>query len=133
MGYSWGGALSIWIICIFYGGKFYLVRNYCGNGMLDILGGIAGSYVIFLACRFVEQHMEKMAVILTFFGCNSLVALCIHTFDLDVISWGSIILFVKQTLRISENGVLYILFACRLIIYSVIIAGANKIALYKRK
>lgn len=133
---SWatvGGAFSIWIICIFYGGKFYLVRNYCGNGMLDILGGITGSYVIFLACRFVEQHMEKMAVMLTFFGCNSLVALCIHTFDLDVISWESIILFGKQTLRISENGVLYILLACRLIIYSVIIAGANKIALYKRK
>ena len=77
----------VWIICILFAGQFYLVRNYIGNGLLDILGALAGSYLVILFAKAISKSEAFPVKILLFFGRNSLLVLCLHGFELRAINW----------------------------------------------
>lgn len=49
------GIICIWLYCIIFGGQLYLVRNYFGNGLLDIIGALCGSYLVILFAQEVEK------------------------------------------------------------------------------
>lgn len=106
--------MGIWIFCILYEGYFYLVQNYAGNGFLDIIGALAASYLIILFSKFIAEKTDILAAILRFWGRNTLIILCIHNFELKVVSWHWIKEFAG---RICENQVVYY---CMLVIIKML-------------
>lgn len=76
-----------WLLCVIYGGQFYLVENYLGNGLMDILGALAASYIVVFFSKIIGEKNNFIIKILKFIGENSLYILCIHAFELKVLSW----------------------------------------------
>lgn len=81
------GLAVLWSVCIIYAGRLYMVRNYYENGLLDVAGALAGSYLVLLGAKSVEKNTGILAGILRYYGSNSLVFLCFHAFDLCVLDW----------------------------------------------
>lgn len=79
---------GIWLICILFCGRMYVVRNHYENGLLDVLGALAGSYIVVLLCEKAERYTNYIAKYLKFLGRNSLLFLCCHAVEQQVIPWG---------------------------------------------
>lgn len=83
---NYGGlffCLILWIFCIIFGGNLYMVRNYYGNGFLDIFGSIAASYFILNMSKFIEKHIPPLSCGLQLFGRYSMVLMCTHLIELN--------------------------------------------------
>lgn len=78
-----GGLISIWTFCILFGGSLYMVRNYYGNGLLDVIGALAAVYLIIIICRYIDTKKNVLGKILGFLGRNSLVILCAHLIEIN--------------------------------------------------
>lgn len=84
------GMAGVWLFCIRTGGTFYVVRNYAGHGLIDILGALSGSYFVIRFSRWLEKRLRVAASFLKFCGRNSLILLCAHCWELKVLrisSW----------------------------------------------
>lgn len=112
-------ATAVWLWCILFYGRFYIVTNYCENGIMDILGALAGSYIIILLSKVIERRTEWTAGILEFFGENSLMVLCCHAFDLNVISWDWVWKVFSDRLGFQYCNVVIILVILKLMLYAV--------------
>ena len=78
--------MGVWGIAIYFSYTndcMSLARSYFPNCILNILGAIAGSYIILCLCKRIEKYSKFLRI----FGKNSLVALCFHLIDLQVCSW----------------------------------------------
>lgn len=106
------GLAVIWLICTIYAGRLYMVRNYYENGLLDIVGALAGSYLVIMVARTVEKNTEGIAGILRYYGSNSLILLCFHVFELCVIDWGWVWRLFGDRLQVSyvSNIIILVLF-----------------------
>lgn len=80
-------ALFLWLLCMYIDkGRFYIVGNYSQNLVIDILGGIAGTFVVLI----FSQGIERLPLISSgfqWFGRNSLAILCLHLVELTFIPW----------------------------------------------
>ncbi len=127
-----GGAV-LWLVSILHFAGFYVVRNYSANGFLDILGALAGSYVVIVLCKKMETMLPNLSKILIFWGRNSLVLLCVHAFDLDVISWSRIYSLLTEKLHLGTVGLLSIIILLKLIFYTcaIWVVGRVKVVVLK--
>lgn len=83
-------ALVVWLVCMYITkGKFYLVGNYSLNLLIDILGALAGSYVVIFVSIIIEK-IDVFKRLFVFWGRNSLVMLCAHIVELTFIPWNRI-------------------------------------------
>lgn len=123
------GAALLWFVCILFCGRFYVVTNYCENGILDVLGALAGSYIVILLCRRMERAFPDLSKIFIFLGENSLVLLCAHIFDLDVLSlyWNSIQAFLTDQLHLGTVGFFSTLVLLKLFLYSCVVLLVNSL------
>lgn len=103
------GLIGIWLCCILFCGKLYMVRNYYENGILDVLGALSGSYLVLVFSRIVEERTKYLSRILKFYGKNSLLMMCCHAFELNVVSWDWIWLFFGEKLQFQTYIVWWIL------------------------
>ena len=68
-----------WLISIFWG-ETHLYRNYYGLGVVDVIGALSGSWLVFwLANKFSEQYGSSSAgKVLAWIGCNTMMIYCVH-------------------------------------------------------
>ena len=120
-------AFLAWIsfICTFK--SFWLVHNDFGRGIVDVLRSLCACYCIYLISKGIDKHSESISGILAYLGRHSLIILCVHIVELDLIKWGSIID------RITASGIPY-LFSCGLafIMKMILIIGCT-VAIVKVK
>lgn len=81
-------AAGVWAYCIAYGGQLFMVANTYGNVVLDVLGGIAGSYCVLKASQWLEARCHALANPLRRLGLITLPVFCMHLVELDVFPWG---------------------------------------------
>ena len=114
------GTIAIWGFCILFCGKLYWVENTFTNGLTDVAGALAGSYLVLRFSRMLEQRVRFLARPLRFVGENSLVILCAHTVELQVIHWDWIgeIFDVGWTVEMGITFATKVLF-CLLIVWLV--------------
>lgn len=72
-----------WSIWGFKG--FWLVHNYMGNGWIDFIASICSSVVIIYLSRYICGRSYILWRLLGWFGRNSLVILCFHIIELNVL------------------------------------------------
>lgn len=90
------GMLAVWIFCIIFGGRLYLVRNYFGNGLLDVAGAFCACYLVVKFSTWIEKGASRICSILAFLGKNSLIILCFHTIELKLMPWESVKVFFSE-------------------------------------
>ena len=81
---------AVWYISIIFSRGLYMVNNAYENGILDIAGALAGSYVIIIICMFLCKYCSGIKKILLFYGKNSLIVLCFHLVELNMFPWGMV-------------------------------------------
>ena len=112
---------AVWLWCIIYCGRLYMVRNYYENGLLDVLGALAGSYIVIILSKTLEKKTKWCAGILKFFGVNSLLLLCCHAFELNVVSWDWVWRLFSDRMHFQYYNVVIILICIKLIVFAVAI------------
>ncbi len=110
----------------------WLVHNYYGNGLLDFFVTIAASIVIIAISQLICQKSEWLKSILTFYGHHSLVILCAHIIDLNVLKLATIATSLSNYLRLNNNHSLILLIIIR-ITYVTVIAAISVLFHYLRK
>ncbi len=80
-------ALFFWINFINNYQSFALVCCEIGRGMIDIFSCICACYIIILVSRYIENHISVFSKFFSFCGKNSLLVLCIHNTEHNVLPW----------------------------------------------
>jgi len=81
-------AAGVWLYCIAFEGRLFMVANSYGNVLLDVLGGVAGSYCVLRASQWLEARCQALASPLRRLGVITLPVFCMHLVELDVFPWG---------------------------------------------
>ncbi len=82
--------VCIMIFCTIYCGELYMVCNYYKNGIMDVIGGVSGTFLCIKLSMFIEKYLRVIKKLLIFVGRNSLLCMCIHLFSLDCLNWVTI-------------------------------------------
>lgn len=82
--------LVIWGICIIWG-KNYMVRNFYNLYIINLLGGVCGTYFIVLFSKWISNNTDKVKSILLYFGSSTLAILAAHIIELNLIPFESLV------------------------------------------
>ena len=106
--------LEVFTLFILYyiwgGGKLYLVRNWIGQGLWEIIGSIFAVLCVIKISQIISERTNIIKSGLVFLGKNTLYILCFHILDLSLFKWDVISTNVGQY---GEAAVLSLLFLCR--------------------
>ncbi len=84
-------ALLLWLFCIYVDkGRFYIVGNYSQNLVIDIAGGIAGTFLVLVLSQIIER-IPLVSSGFQWFGRHSLVILCLHLVELTFLPWKTLL------------------------------------------
>ena len=73
--------------CTKYSGILYMVGNVYQNGLLDVIGALAGSFLVIKASYLIQNNLKFLKTCIQFIGKNSLLFLCVHLFSLNCLQW----------------------------------------------
>lgn len=80
--------LAVWLFCTLYGGELYMVRNYYGNGILDVICSVCITYFVVMMSKCVYmwncRALKPVLALYTFWGEQSLQFVCFHLIDLNI-------------------------------------------------
>ena len=82
---------------------FWLVHDYMGNGWIDFLFSIAASIMVIAFSSHISHESPLFTRLLIFYGRNSLLILCLHIIDLDVLPIQGIVPSICSRIHISLN------------------------------
>ena len=126
-----GVAIPIWIWGITHFKGFWLVVNFLGNGVMDIVTSLCGAYVIFRFSMAIEKYVPLIRQFLVFCGRNSLIILSAHIIELNTFPWGILIEFLCNRFGLSYEFALYIIFVFKVIWCIVVVGLVYKVPLLK--
>lgn len=86
-----------WAYCIYSFQSFWLVHNDFGCGLIDIACSLCGCYCVFLISQMIDRHSRWLASVLSYFGANSLIVLCVHTAEMALINWWYVVSIFEKT------------------------------------
>lgn len=89
---------ATWLICICFGGALYMVRNYYGNGLLDIIGAVCGTFSIVYFSKWIERYFVPLRRFLSGIGRISLGIMCAHLITIDCWPQDKIALYLQSLL-----------------------------------
>jgi len=90
--------IFIWIVGLASGcGRLYLVRNYFGLGIWEVAVSVCATSVILQVSYYIEKNMGAVRRGLAWLGQNSLYILCLHLIELNVLPWGMMKEYLKDT------------------------------------
>ena len=95
--------LGIWICCILYCGRLYMVSNTYTDGLLDVIGSVCGTFVIVYISQGIEKAAARWPRLLHAccgLGRISLGMMCAHLIVLDCLqisAWADQVSWVFHT------------------------------------
>lgn len=107
--------IPIWIYCIVFSGMS-IVRCYYKYYPLDIIGGITGTYTIYLISKISYSYLSSFSKCLAWLGKNSLAILCYHLIVMTIPFIG----FFNKYIGIKNYGVHIMLFFVLPILFTII-------------
>lgn len=88
-----------WVICIKFS-SISMVSNYYKTGLLDMIGGICGTYYFVYISKFISKYTKYIKSALTFIGKETLVILCFHLIELNLFPWHKLIKLLSNYFKI---------------------------------
>ena len=101
--------LCMWGLCMSYNGSFLFVTNSSVFVITDLITAVAASYLVILFCKWLENNTQ-IAKKMAFLGKYTLVMLCFHSIDIDIMPWNSYFLKENANLTIVFAKILLTLF-----------------------
>lgn len=117
----------LWLPCFFFGSLFEMVIVSAPILPLNLIGAFCGIYVFLLFCKWIDSLNNSFRLLMTFFGQNTLIVLCVHLLDIRIFPW--------EKFPILENGhaetlvAFLIIFAIRLSIAAFAVWCQRKVRL----
>lgn len=121
----------LWLWSIKYFKGFWLVHNFLGNGWLDIITSLCGTYVIILISKCICEKYSIVKQLLAFYGRNSLIVLCFHVVELDLFSWGTVKGYLQLNMGFTVDESTIATFVFKLIWCTMMVFVVNYIPLLK--
>ncbi len=87
---------------------FWLVHDHMGNGWIDFFISLCASLVIMVFAEHICKTSPAVKEVLTFFGRNSLLILCLHIVELNVLPIKSALSKVLSHLSFSCSDIIFI-------------------------
>lgn len=81
-------SLIVFVINIIFNGKLYMVKNYYQFNVFTLLVAVCGTILVILLSRLISKTKIPKKI-LTFYGKNSMVILCVHLIEMDCLPWRS--------------------------------------------
>ena len=101
-------ALIISILFIINFKGFYLVECNIGRGVIDIIGCLCSCWIVILISQFIDKHTNVLKKIFINIGEHSLILLCVHLVELNLVHW-EIIPYTLALRKLSPLGLLSII------------------------
>ncbi len=83
-------ALIISILFIKNFKTFFLVECDIGRGVIDIIGSLCSCWIVILISQFIDKHTNILKKFFTKIGQHSLILLCVHNVELNILPWFAI-------------------------------------------
>ena len=109
--------IILWIEFISQFQGFWLVRNYFGRGIIDIIGSLCASRVVIFLSSIIEKKTYYLRNGLSYLGRYSLLILCVHIIELNLFPWHEMI---GSALDITNKEVDYLLLFVKPLVLTVI-------------
>ena len=87
----WPAAFLIWFAFIYTFKSFALVRCDYGRGIIDIAASLCACYCIFFISEKLGRLDCRAVDILAYIGRYSLIILCIHLVEMDLVDWWAVV------------------------------------------
>jgi len=81
-------AFGVWACFVRDFQSFWLVHCDVGRGAVDIVGSIAGCYLLLLLSWYIENKSPYLTKPLAYLGKYSIFVLCAHIIELNLVPWG---------------------------------------------
>lgn len=88
---AWPVAFPVWFVFIYTFTSFALVRCDYGRGIIDIAASLCACYCIFFVSERLDRLEWKTIDILAEIGRYSLIILCIHLVEMDLVDWWAVV------------------------------------------
>ena len=88
---AWPVAFLVWFVFIYKFISFSLVRCDYGRGIIDILASLCACYCIFFISERLDRLQWRAIDILADIGRYSLIILCIHLVEMDLVDWWAVV------------------------------------------
>lgn len=98
-------ALAVWAVSVHFSYLELAARTY-DLVPFSIIGAFAGSYMVYQVSYFIEQRTELLKKPLVWLGVNSMLLLCIHSFDWMLAPWQDLSLLAGTTFSYFGAGCL---------------------------
>lgn len=81
----------LWLICILTCDT-NMAKNLYSHSILNVIGAIGGSFLIIKVCQLIEIKgwIPRIRRAFVFLGRNSLIILCFHNIELNLLNWNSV-------------------------------------------
>lgn len=117
----------VWFYFIYSFRSFYLVRNDFGRGLIDIIGSLCGCYCVYLISSFIDKRLEIPSKILSYLGRYSIIVLCVHLTEMNLIDWWKVVdWFENYGLSSTMGMILAVIMKLILIFGFTILLSKNK-------
>lgn len=122
-------SLIAWISFIIQFQGFYLVNNYYGRGIVDFISSICASMLIVFISYWINETSGFCRKILIFAGRYSLLILCVHIVELNLVPWNTIIMYLFGISHIQSSIILLFI---KPVIILVIVAILSKMRIVRK-
>ena len=117
----WVAMLFVWGYCIVYCGHLYMVETDFKDGLIDLVGALAGSMCVIKASQFVEAHAAPVAGALEKLGRNTLPVFCMHLVELNLFPY-RLLFSVTGLFNVQAVPIWVLLLVVRVVVIAVLCA-----------
>lgn len=119
------GMSALWIFAIY--NKIYMSMSGISfpNGLLNVIIAFVASYLVVKFSQVINEKTNWIRKVLVFYGQNSLIVLCFHALEINIIRWPWCYK-IAEVLGIGELGALVIIFISRTIFCTLGVFIVNK-------
>lgn len=122
-------SIIAWISFIVQFQGFYLVNNYYGRGTVDFFSSICASVVIVFLSYLINRKSGLCRNVLLFAGRYSLLILCVHIVELNLVPWKAIIMCSLGTSDLQSGIILAFL---KPVVILVMVAILSRIGIVRK-
>ena len=124
-------AFAVWFSFIHNFKSFWCVQNDFGRGFLDITGCIFSCICVVQFSRIIDRNCTYLAKFLAQIGRCSILVLCIHIIELNLLPWRNMMNFL-EILGFSGNiTIIIVIFIKLLLIFGGSIILSNSLLVRK--
>lgn len=118
-------AFVLWGVGAYSCGHMYMVNNSYESGILNFIVAFLGIYTALMVSLLIDSHILILKKALLFIGQNTLIILCVHVIELELVPWHCMLLKIMANYGMNYFIVI-LFFMCIKLFLAVMAVWARK-------